>query len=350
MRLRDGQGLAAGKLGAFPRGRGYSPTCLTAEEKTDAQSQKLGSGVHCVFERQKNWKSDSLPHETLPGHAVDGTCPARRAGSGTGGCSSGVSTTAAEQCCEVAPLSSVAFYHIVGIQPCSIRWFLKSQDLDVHVSPVITGFVTKFELELTQVSNIFEFTQSGYFGKSTSAYLRNFLEFNAFLVSGSTAVCSEAHRSWFPLDFSSTFPYPPSSFLHPVPLLLPVMSRGACASPLADWRHPGAATLNAAPPPVGAVLCAQLGTPGIHLSQTQLPVFTFGLSLSHTRKWTSGRRQEEGWGDGHPQCATYSSFLCSQLYVLNRYSEEPDPSIDSRGKQRQTGFPVSPLSPLDARV
>lgn len=32
-----------------------------------------------------------------------------------------------------------------------------------------------------------------------------------------------------------------------------------------------------------------------------------------------------------------------QLYMLNRSSEEPGPSIDSRGKQRQTGFPVSPV-------
>lgn len=44
------------------------------------------------------WKSDRFPHETLPGHAMDGTCPARRAGSGIVGCSSGVSTTSAEQC------------------------------------------------------------------------------------------------------------------------------------------------------------------------------------------------------------------------------------------------------------
>lgn len=32
-----------------------------------------------------------------------------------------------------------------------------------------------------------------------------------------------------------------------------------------------------------------------------------------------------------------------QLCVLNRFSEEPGLSIDSRGKQRQAGFPVSPL-------
>lgn len=83
----------------------------------------------------------------------------------------------------------------------------------------------------------------------------------------------------------------------PVPLLLPAMSPGAWGSALAGWRHSGAATLNRAPSPVGALAFAQLGRPDIHLSQIQMPGFTFGLSLSHARKWTSGMGQEEGWGD-----------------------------------------------------
>lgn len=59
------------------------------------------------------------------------------------------------------------------------------------------------------------FFTSRYFGKSTSAYLRDFLSSSACLVSGSAAVCSEAHRSCFPMHFSPTSPYPSSSFLHP---------------------------------------------------------------------------------------------------------------------------------------
>lgn len=60
---------------------------------------------------------------------------------------------------------------------------------------------------------------------------------------------TEAGFPWISLPHSLTLPVPSCT---PVPLLLPAMSPGACASPLADWRHPGAAALDGALPPVGA--------------------------------------------------------------------------------------------------
>lgn len=62
--------------------------------------------------------SQNVTHETLPGHARDGACPARRAGSRHRWLQL---RRALGSALEVAPLSSVAFCHIVGIQPCSIR-------------------------------------------------------------------------------------------------------------------------------------------------------------------------------------------------------------------------------------
>lgn len=129
-------------------------------------------------------------------------------------------------------------------------------------------------------------------------------------MSASTDMCSEAHRNWFPMDFSPTSHILPVPSCTPVPLLLPATSPGAWGTlPLADWRHLGAATLDGAPSPVGTVPIAQLGRSGIHLSQTQLPGFTFRLSLSHTRKWTSdrGRRKagEVWWADSVNTHATF---------------------------------------------
>lgn len=51
------------------------------------------------------------PHKTLPGHAVDGTCPARRAGCRHWWLQL---RRVLDSAVEVAPLSSVACYQIVG--------------------------------------------------------------------------------------------------------------------------------------------------------------------------------------------------------------------------------------------
>lgn len=85
-------------------------------------------GVAVLFQLEH-----SVPLETLPGHAMNGTCPARRAGSRHWWLQL---RRALSSAVEVAPLSSVAFYHIVGIQLCSIRWVWRWTDMDNTSFPV----------------------------------------------------------------------------------------------------------------------------------------------------------------------------------------------------------------------
>lgn len=71
---------------------------------------------------------------------------------------------------------------------------------------------------------------SGYSGKNTSAPSKDFLQFSACLVSGSTAACSEAHGGWLPTDFSPTSRLPsqflPASRCHRSFLRLPRVPGG----------------------------------------------------------------------------------------------------------------------------
>lgn len=91
--------------------------------------------------------------------------------------------------------------------------------------------------------------------------------------------------------------YPPSSFLHPsaiapscgIPRCLGVLWQSVAPVPLQlRWPEPPFQRAQLS-------LFCLLGRPGIHLSCTQLPGFTFGLALSLASKWTNGRWQEEGW-------------------------------------------------------
>lgn len=82
-----------------------------------------------------SWKSDSFPHETLPGHAMAPVLPGELAQALLAAAQEWAPPQLSSAV-GVVPLSSVAFYHIVGIQPWSIRWLWGWTGMDNTSFPV----------------------------------------------------------------------------------------------------------------------------------------------------------------------------------------------------------------------